>query len=550
MYKPNDNDDMDRLSREAAEHYNAPGVPSWDEFRKTLDKEMPQEKERKRRGFLFFFLLALGLSMAGSIAWYGIRMHKTVAPIDKSTTKKQDHSNGNTITVTDSVAAIENNKNGDRDLTAGPKYSLPSDTRKIAPANVNTSAGNSIETKSLKNKSATGHATDTPKPIAGNTLPLASSQKNIIASKAAAVHTLSSAVSTSKHTRTNHHVKNNIDFQDGPASYNVNASVLSKKRNTLLRKQQQDQTATTAAGGKKNKNNKNVNEGLAIKGKNTRAGSAEANNDIAQSNIDNENTGSDNNSTEPFTATDAVSDATENNTTPAAKDTVALIKPVVAVAQKKDSAKVVVAKKKNKSKKEKAILLGLTAGLDLSTVKFTYGSDLGYNIGFMGGYQFSKHWAAYTGIVYTKKNYKLNGGDYHPPDSYWTNWVNLQTVEGYCRMWELPLQARYTFNPAAKTAFFVSTGASSYFMKQQQYNYSYKTGTGTQNATWSDDKNINHIFSILDLSAGFEKQVGKHMNWQVEPYAKIPMVGVGFGSIKLSSFGVNLTIQYKHPVKR
>jgi len=112
------------------------------------------------------------------------------------------------------------------------------------------------------------------------------------------------------------------------------------------------------------------------------------------------------------------------------------------------------------------------------------------------------------------------------------------------------LQARYTFNPSSKTAFFVSTGVSSYFMKQQEYNYSYKTGTGTQLSTWSDDKNINHVFSILDLSAGFEKQIGKHMNWQVEPYAKIPMGGIGFGSIKLSSFGLNLTVQYKRPVKR
>ena len=66
MYNPDDKD-IDRLSREAAEHYHAPGTPSWETLRQTLDKELPQEKEKKRRGFLFFFLLFAGLSLAGNL---------------------------------------------------------------------------------------------------------------------------------------------------------------------------------------------------------------------------------------------------------------------------------------------------------------------------------------------------------------------------------------------------------------------------------------------------------------------------------------------------
>ena len=117
-------------------------------------------------------------------------------------------------------------------------------------------------------------------------------------------------------------------------------------------------------------------------------------------------------------------------------------------------------------------------------------------------------------------------------------------------MWELPLLARYTFNPASKSPFFVSAGMSSYFMKKQQYEYSYKTNMGSMNASWTNDSTFNHVFSILDLSAGVEKRIGKHMNFQVEPYARIPLGGVGFGNIRLSSFGVNLTVQYRQPVKR
>ena len=49
MYKPDDKD-IDRLSRDAAEHYRAPAEPSWDALQQVLDKELPQEKEKKRRG--------------------------------------------------------------------------------------------------------------------------------------------------------------------------------------------------------------------------------------------------------------------------------------------------------------------------------------------------------------------------------------------------------------------------------------------------------------------------------------------------------------------
>jgi hypothetical protein len=69
-------------------------------------------------------------------------------------------------------------------------------------------------------------------------------------------------------------------------------------------------------------------------------------------------------------------------------------------------------------------------------------------------------------------------------------------------------------------------------------------------SSWTNNADYNHLFSILHFSAGVEKQIGKHLNWQVEPYAKLPLHGLGFGGIKLSSFGINFSIQYRQPVKR
>jgi len=79
MYKPDDKD-IDRLSRDAAEHYHAPGQPSWDALQQILDKELPREKEKKRRGFLFFFFLSV-LLLAGFLFQDGFLDHLQVEEV-------------------------------------------------------------------------------------------------------------------------------------------------------------------------------------------------------------------------------------------------------------------------------------------------------------------------------------------------------------------------------------------------------------------------------------------------------------------------------------
>ncbi|MEP6747196.1 MAG: outer membrane beta-barrel protein, partial [Bacteroidota bacterium] len=517
----------------------------------------------KRRGFLFFFLLALGSSVAGTAVWYGTRTVNTIASTDK--TKTPESSKGDTkdksIAAEDNSAVVKDTKT--KDYIANPT------NNKASGAPTENSAGTKVAGDNIKKDGpattqAANQMAGSQKIIPGSNavVPAASSkhlpsQKN--SSDAKPFVSISPATTP---PGINHSTKNHIAATKDAISANENKS--GPDQTLTLQKKQQHGTATAetdvtgaddvaSATRINNKGNKYIKGSSAptkdekISGKD-KAGAAD---DIAANNTDadntKENTGSSNSSTQPFA--EPLTDTTSNRKN-AAHDTIA--SKSMAATENKDSVKPATVKAKNKSKHDRAILLGLTGGLDLSTVKFTYSSDIGYNIGFMGGYQFSKYWSVYTGVVYTKKSYKLNGTDYHPPASYFTNWVDLQTVEGYCRMLDVPLLARYTFNPSSKIVFFTSAGLSSYFMKKQAYTYSYKTGNPPWSATsaWSNDSTFNHVFSILDLSVGFQRQIGKHMNLQLEPYAKIPLGGVGFGKIKLSSFGLNLTVQYKHPVKR
>jgi Outer membrane protein beta-barrel domain len=551
MYKPDE--DIDRLSREAAEHYHAPGQPSWDALSQTLDKELPPEKEKKRRGFLLFFLLGIGLFLAGSAIWYGARLNKNVTSADKLAEKKQDQVKASTFTTVDNHTIAKDNKKDNKttqSVEAAPTTIESSDTRKIIPATSN----DNNNTKAVSNKpTADKKELNSPKVIPGNHSSVtASAVKHVITAKSTGIKSMPLATVPVTSAGIHHAAKNNTSVQKELTVANNNKPRLTGT--ALHKNQQRDQSViagVTGTAGKTNKGNKYASGQTSVeKVKSAAVKGADAGRDIATNNTDTDNT-KDNtvtNSNGSQTVTAADPD-TISNKTAAVKD-VAVIKPDT-TKENKDAAKTTPAKVKSKQKNDKAILLGLTAGMDISTVKFTYGSNAGYNIGFMGGYQFSKHWSVYTGVVYTKKNYKLNGKDYHPAHPYWTLYVNLEDVEGYCKMWEVPLQARYTFNPGTKATFFANAGLSSYFMTRQFYNYSWKNSMNQpMTGSWGTDSTFKHVFSILDISVGLEKSIGKHMNLQIEPYAKIPFGGVGFGNIRLSSFGVNLTVQYRQPIKR
>lgn len=199
----------------------------------------------------------------------------------------------------------------------------------------------------------------------------------------------------------------------------------------------------------------------------------------------------------------------------------------------------------------KGFSIAALAGVDESTVKFKYGNEVGYNVGATIGYHFNNRFSIHTGAIYTQKNYKMAGADFHAPKGSWASYYKLQTVEGYCRMWELPLLARYTVSQGKRSSVFLSTGLSSYFMTNEQYEYEYFNNAGalmTRNMGYSSTN--SHVLSILHLSAGFENRMSRSLSLLIEPYAKLPLGGVGLGSIRLSSFGLNFAVQYRQPAKK
>jgi hypothetical protein len=205
---------------------------------------------------------------------------------------------------------------------------------------------------------------------------------------------------------------------------------------------------------------------------------------------------------------------------------------------------------KAKKAAESKFSFAFVAGLDASTVKFKHTDNTGINAGIVAGYHFNESWSVHTGILYTKKNYTVSGEDFHAPKNSWVANYKLTMVDGFCNMWEVPLFVRYQFNPNSKRSFFLSSGISSYIMTRENYNYSYYYNGQpvTRNSNYPNGN--THLLSILRLSGGWRKTIGPGTSVLVEPYASLPLTGLGFGNIRLSSFGLNFSLQIRQPSEK
>ncbi len=204
-------------------------------------------------------------------------------------------------------------------------------------------------------------------------------------------------------------------------------------------------------------------------------------------------------------------------------------------------------KKKDKNKKGNSFFFSLSAGPDVSA---TPGDQLGKTKLLVGGglgYTIRDRLTIRSGFYTARKIYTSSPGSYHPAASFWTYYPILEKVEGDCKVHEIPLSLSYHFGHSSKQNWFASAGLSSYLMKKETYKYYYKyTPTGqtvTRNYT-ARDKN-NNYFSVLTLSGGYQRNIGKNFSVMAEPYIKLPLGGVGLGNVKLNSGGILLSVGIK-----
>jgi hypothetical protein len=87
---------------------------------------------------------------------------------------------------------------------------------------------------------------------------------------------------------------------------------------------------------------------------------------------------------------------------------------------------------------------------------------------------------------------------------------------------------------------FATAGLSTYLMSREKYTYQFETSWGTGDSSWNIRQPSQYWFSIVNLSVGFEQRIGKIGNLRLEPYVRVPLSGIGTGSLPILSGGVNI----------
>jgi hypothetical protein len=482
-------EEIDKIVQEAASQHHPPyDDNAWNKMEQLLDKHLPQQKDRKKPVFLLLLLLLLG----GGTLFYTL-----VYP-------GLNNKKGNTAIAEKKATQQSNDQQKAKDITADAP---------ITPVNANNVAGNNDAAVVVSPTDNTGNTTATTaatsqssngQTIAGdkNKVPVTSitnDQQDELVSP-------SSPLSISRKSRMKMRIRNGALSND-----ELSSSPVDKNRNTVKNK-------------KKKPAGKEVNN-------------AEENNeeDVTVAPVQTPENKTSTNPVTTITATDAINKVTKEKKKET--DTTLLVKKES--NKKADTLATAAAGKEQKKKKGFSNNIGITvsAGTDLSYVNighlgkatFLYGAGLSYPIG--------KRVLVRAGFYVSKKIYSATPSEYNG-----VAYPYLNKIDGDCKVYEIPLSVNYNFGARNKHDWFGSVGLSSLLMKKEDYTYIYKVPGGT---TYRYDQTINnenkHLFSVLNLSAGYQYNANKNLSFMAEPFVKLPLTGIGAGKIKLNSAGLLLT---------
>ncbi len=183
------------------------------------------------------------------------------------------------------------------------------------------------------------------------------------------------------------------------------------------------------------------------------------------------------------------------------------------------------------------LFITASVGPDISKVGQSAWGDTKIQYGVGVGYSLTKKIALRTGFYVSDKIYTASGDEYHPKKPGYYD--KLLSVDANCKIFEIPVTVVYRFYQRPTFQLFAAAGVASVIMKTEDYGYHYTDLYGQYGFHEYYYKNQNrHLFSTASISAGLDYKITKRFALLAEPYFKLPLSGVGEGSVNLKSAGI------------
>lgn len=227
---------------------------------------------------------------------------------------------------------------------------------------------------------------------------------------------------------------------------------------------------------------------------------------------------------------------------PLVVDTVDKIVPVrLADAPDSNSTRVAYDEKKNVASHRWFIRLPVSP--DFSSINYEKPGKAGINIGLLAEYSLSRHFSVSTGAIWSKKLYDKQNPDKTYSSGSYT--AKAKSMNGDCRVLDIPINVTYYIFPEAKTNLFITVGTSSYIMLNEEYVYTVWANQRDYEYTENFSNKNREWFSMLNISFGIQRMVGERFFVQAEPFIKAPVSGVGEGKVNLVSTGAFFSLKYR-----
>jgi len=193
------------------------------------------------------------------------------------------------------------------------------------------------------------------------------------------------------------------------------------------------------------------------------------------------------------------------------------------------------------------LALSMAFSTDMNTVNSLNKSKAGLSYGLGLNYKISNILSAGTGIYLSQKSYSSDRYSYHTAVKPFSTWASYsKQIDAFCNVLDIPLNLSVLMTKTKKTGIVVSAGLSSYIMLSEKYNFVYNPTPNypSSGRTYTIKNDNQHILSVVNLSVGIEKPIGNQTSIVIQPYAKLPMSGIGQGETELKSFGVGFQLNY------
>lgn len=196
---------------------------------------------------------------------------------------------------------------------------------------------------------------------------------------------------------------------------------------------------------------------------------------------------------------------------------------------------------------ESGFYAGIISGVDLSSIRFK-SVKTGTTKGFIIGYAFNKKWSIESGLLWDTKRVYDDGKNFTPPGYTPTNGITIVAVNGKSRLYELPVNMKYSII-SGKHSLFTTAGLSSYIMRSENYDYKYEQNNQPGGHNYLSYTNATkNWFSVVNFSIGYTHKLRDIGSIRVEPYLKLPLKNLGVGNMPITSTGLN--IGFTKPLRR